>query len=573
MMASAALALGCGEDDRVIDSTACNSVADCAPNQICVNSRCAIPAAGDTTTNPDTAAPDVPGVEDAVLTDSTTLPDVVTADTTPIKDVAVPFDPGPAPDLIPDDDPPTLKTTVPAKDAVGVANPWTLVLTFSEPVKNIEDNTVQVRDIGDVPLKATFTSDAAKTVWTYTPTTPLMVASPYTATVNAPLQVIADLANNKFAGITEFQFFTAAPKNREKYATLASTYAPTLRVILGAKPNYDMPTALDLDKDFDLKNNKAHLDKTTTKELTPTVYWDVAESESHYYLHYAWYFSGRNGTTSDFQNDASGALVILEKWPAPRPVEVITWFKNPGGEYLRAFVTTESGISAGDPANEYITGVYSQAELFPGDKVEIAITPGEHESCLWNSEGTQTACDLPLGDRLQFAAKTVVMNAGAAATPYKKAGAAWPTTNEGVTGKVDGAVSYALADMLSVWWPRRSQTTTMFNDSFTTYSYSDAGKAKIAKFPRYFVAGDGTQSPGRAPWALVWKPGDNSSYQANMPAGQFFLDPATHLVERHDTAYTKTAFDETAKTGFSAVWCLNAYFNVDARGSSDACPN
>ncbi len=573
-LALALAAAGCGDDGSSVTSIGCNSSTDCPDGQLCVDSVCRVSAAGDTQGGTSDVAP----VEDtAGLEDVSSLADVVANDVAAPKDTPPPFDPGPAPDLIPDDDAPTLIKTAPAKDATNVALPFTLQLTFSEGVKNVEDNTVSVTDVNETKLAGTFAPDDAKSFWTFKPTGELMNASPYKVTVNFPLQVIADLANNKFVGITEFTFFTAPPPNREKYAALAGKHAPVLRILTTDKPQYDIPVALDADGNYDLTNTKAWLDKATTKELTPTVYWDAFESESHYFIHYTWYFPFRNdGLDKSFENDASGATVVVEKWKegasAERPVEVLTWFKKPGGEYVRAYATNEGGVYVNDLSNEYFSGAWPEAELFVDGRPEIAITGGVHESCLWKDEGNQAACELPLGDRIMYSESTIVLSPADAATKVKKNGSTWPRSNDAIGNAPDAKVGYKLADMLATWWPRRTQVANMFNDSFSTYSYSDNGKAKIAKFPRFFMKADKTASDGRAPWAIAWKPGDNSLYIDSLPAGQIFIDPAAHLAGRHGTPYVETAFVAASKTGFSKAWCFNPYLGIDIRGTGEVCP-
>ncbi len=570
LRAGALLALvsvsACGDDAaETVSSGSCTTVADCPDGRVCVDRLC-VPISGS----------DVSVLEDvpSAPADTDDLTDLAAPnDITAPKDTKPPADPGPAPDLIPDKEAPTLKSTTPKAGAVAVAVPWSLLLTFSEPVKNVEDSTVEVTDTAGVPLKGTFTSDDAKTVWTFKPTGELAYASPYTAKINFPIQVIADMANNKMAGITEFQFFTAPPKDRENYAALARKYSPRLRVLTSAKPHYDYPAKIDLDGDLDLKNNKTYLDKATTNKLTPVVYWDALESESHTYIHYVWYHVGRTAEGDAFENEAAGALVVLEKFPTERPVEALVWFKKTGGDYVRAFATEESGILGGGAlASEGLTAVFAQSALFPEGHIEVAIKEGGHEACLWLDEGNQAACHLPNGDRVIYEDFTVLLDAGDTASTIKKNGANWPRSNQAIGGSVGATVSYKLEDMLAIWWPYRTQTETLFNDSFAAYTFTVGGKTKAVEVPRYFLAADGSQSDGRAPWAVIWKPGDNTIYVDGLPAGQFFLDPAAHLAARHTTAYTEATFDATAKTGFSTAWCFNAYLGIDIRGTGDACP-
>jgi hypothetical protein len=133
-------------------------------------------------------------------------------------------------------------------------------------------------------------------------------------------------------------------------------------------------------------------------------------------------------------------------------------------------------------------------------------------------------------------------------------------------------MSYALVDMLSAWWPKRTQQSDVFwNSSSTVVVEQDPDLEASIAFPRFFLGADGSASDGRAPWAVVWKPGDNSPY-TEMPQGTFFMDPVTFLATRHKTAYFTTAFSADTKTGFSTIWCFHPYAGIDRRGTSELCP-
>lgn len=555
---AALMLTACGDDGGTPSSSgACKTTADCTGGKICFDSECVTP-----TTN------DVVG-DTSAAEDSVTPTD---GGPTPPKDVPTPKDtkptpdPGPAPDLLKDTTPPGMKSISPADGTMNVAMPFQIAITFTEPVKNVEAHTVSITDVNGNKVEGTFGKNQASDVYTFTPKDPGILASPYRVTVNYPNQVIIDAAGNKMQGLVETTFFTAGPDGMEPYAALVSKYAPALFVGTqsATKAMFDFPTTLNVDGNWDITDNKAWALDSKTKKLTPAVHWAVLETESHYYVHYVYYFVARdNGEENQFfANDAAGALVVIEKWPEERPVEVLTWFKNKSGDYIRAFPTTESGIFEGDNDNEAVDDQKPQADLFPDGRFQAWIPAGKHESCLWNDEGQGNySCDLPQSQK-QFIDHWT-LTAGAQATPIEKTGATWPVTGEG---------TYGLVDLLTVWWPRRQEYETLFWSTTTAYSHKDGTKNFIATFPRFFVSEQAEQGDGRTPFAVIWKPGDNKPYTSGLDQGMYFFDPPEYLSVRHKTAYFEAEFDAEAKTGFSGKWCFNPFLGIDNRGSSDVCP-
>ncbi|MFT5431167.1 MAG: hypothetical protein ACI9OJ_001846 [Myxococcota bacterium] len=584
-----AAAFGCADDTTESTTSGdCNSSTDCPSSMVCVESTCQA-SPGDV--SQDTGNDGNDATEDTyVASDVPVVPDVpMTPDVPMVNDMGAP-DATETPDTTVDGAKPKLLSSTPADGETNVAVPFVITLIFSEPVKNVDKNTVQIQDVSDASLVGTFAKVGDGDKWTFTPTDPLLFVSPYKVTVNYPTPVIIDQAGNKMETIEEITFFTGAPADLGKYDALAEKYAPTVRNnISAAKSQLDYPTALNLDGDWDLRNNKEHLNKPTTKTLAPTTHYTVLESESHYFVHYVWYWGARNNPDQSdvFENDAAGAMVVIEKWPAERPVELFTWFKTPGGQYVRSFPTTEGGIFDSSKGDEGVTEVYAQADLFVGDRFELMLIGGSHQACLWQYEGNSSACDLNPGDKAVYAANSLRMTAGETATIVEKKAAGWPKNNAAAVPMMDGTdgtdgtdamepeVHYALESMLPTWWPRRTQLNTMFYDAVSNYTLPAAAPgapAKTAKFPRFFLDAADQQSNGRTPWAVIWKPGDNTQYTADLAAGMFFIDPPTHMFERHGTPYVTTAFNPADKTGFSRAWCFNPYLDIDDRGTSEACP-
>jgi hypothetical protein len=547
--------VGCGDDEETtVANGTCISSSDCPSGQFCVDSVCRLIDSGEVGFNGNDT--------------ETGTPDIV--------DVSSNSDSGPAPDLIPDTNAPTLTQSLPADGDGDVAVGVSIQLVFSEPVKNVDKNTVQLIGPDEEAVTVSFSKDATGQNWTVKPAAALRYASKYRVTVNFPTQVILDNAGNKFQGIAEFTFYTQTPTNVQKYDALASKYAPTIRLQTQDAAMYDYPTAANLDSDWDLTDNKAYLENPQTKQLRPAVHYTVIESESHYFIHYVAYWSVHNAPGvggSAFQNETAGLTVVVEKWPTERPVEAITWFKEGASEYMRAFTTNESGIldANSDAESQGISKAYDEVELFINNRVDLFFTSGEHASCLWD-ETEATGCDITSGDKALLTDEIIEMEPGTVATTFSKNGTKWPKATADATGTDQKAV-YVLGDLLPAWWVRRTNVGTMFHNASSNLTYSTgATEPVVVTFPRWWVDADGDQGDGRAPWAAQWKPGDNTKY-IDLPIGLFFLDTANFLKQRHElSAYVNSEFNTQTKDGYSTNYCYNPYLEIDIRGTGNVCP-
>lgn len=95
---------------------------------------------------------------------------------------------------------------------------------------------------------------------------------------------------------------------------LAKTYAPIVTQGICAVPEADEFTRVDYDGDWDPDNNWDNLLKFPRPR---TVYWDVIESDKHYFITYAFYFP-RDYASWCFwihchENDFEGMRVTIEK--------------------------------------------------------------------------------------------------------------------------------------------------------------------------------------------------------------------------------------------------------------------
>lgn len=95
---------------------------------------------------------------------------------------------------------------------------------------------------------------------------------------------------------------------------LALKYAPVIYQGLGANPEADEFTRFDFDGDWNPDNNWDNMPKFKRPRV---VYWDVMESENHYFITYAFFFP-RDYASWCFwihchENDFEGARVTVKK--------------------------------------------------------------------------------------------------------------------------------------------------------------------------------------------------------------------------------------------------------------------
>lgn len=493
-----------------------------------------------------------------------------------IPDVIVPDTPEP------DTTPPEVVSTSPASDENNVALPFTVEVTFSEPIYDatIAKQSFKVRDFngqevpGSVSVKE---GDPATAVFTPSPAAEFYRASPYSVWLAGG--IIADLAGNKLIENYEFDFFTENFEGMEAYHEIAEKYAPRIYSgtdnAIGAAQT-QVPTRFDLDGDWDGSNNRDSLLKDVDP-LIPAVYYNVVESRSHYFIQYLYFFPWVNHPASgyDHANGAGGAMVTVAKAVGDTPetpIAVTTYYKEKSSEENDAFVTTESGIVGPQGASFYgVKAQYSQAELFPEGRFEAFVSPGEHESCLWIHEGESLNCKLSAGIKSGMT-KLVFEYQGGAPTPISKP---WPLDMSDIEGAPD-ALGYALVPMLSTLWPRRLQVseTQVYGGDYTYKADPQRpgdGNLLPSKFADPVDSVDNAY--GRPVWAWDFNPSVGGGF-AGINQGEIGMDPAWYVWKRHssvDEDNSLVPYDVDTKTGFSTDYCFNPFSQIDQRETDPLC--
>ncbi|MFT7580602.1 MAG: hypothetical protein ACI9MR_002273 [Myxococcota bacterium] len=547
------------------------------------------------------------GTDSALFGDTTDFPDSDTGGTgtgqpdsgtgTTTADVAT--DSSVPPDLIPDLDPPMVISTTPTQGANGVTIPFIITLTFDEPVFEARVvaatetcNTTSVSfclfDFDNKIIPATATLSADKLTVTIKPVTNDQVpASPYM--LLQPANRLGDLAGNTATSDYELNFSTANWPAQAGYRALAEKYAPKIYSGVEDSPNAQsqIPTKFDSDGDWNLANTKDWLNGNATSVI-PAVYYDVAETRTHYFIHYTLYFPwvDHPSPTFEFGNSLVGYMVTVQKafgGATEVPLAVHTSFREgDSNETNMAFTTTESNIIGEGSATGWCAREeFDQAILFPNDRFEAFITPRTHRACIWawENDGFAAACELTAN--IKDRNKLVFEYKGGAPTPVMKAGLNWPTDMSQVDG-VD-SFGYVLIPTLTTLWPRRFQdgAAQIFESGTSVFKYSaDADRPGAGiELPGKLVDSVNVNASafGRPLWTWGYVPGDGSCVLGSwnrISRGQMALDPAWYVWERHtrDSATNGLVeYDAQAKTGFSVDYCFNAFVGQDNRTTDPAC--
>ncbi len=501
-------------------------------------------------------------------------PDLVLADLQDLQDPPdsipdVPVEDYVFPDLMPDLTPPWVESTTPAAGEMGVAMPFVVSIQFTEPLHavTVEAKTVRMTDAAGKEIGLDFKwLDAEESLLELTPKGAIFHSSPYTITLDP---IIKDKAGNSMGNTFSFSFYTEAVPNLETYHDLAGKYAPLIYQETNASlPQADVPTRFDLDDDWVAEDNVDYV-KGSASTLEPTVHFSVAETKSHYFITYAFFYPYRYAEeeSNRFGNDVSGALVVVRK-VNEAPIAVETYFKRDTDERSISYLTDESQLlPAGKTFSDLkFDGMLAQATLFPGNRYTAYLSGKKHESCLWLDEnnGFLDGCVLNAGIKNTML-KLELSYKNGAVDLLKKEGGKFPQSKANV--------GYGLTHLLDSWWPRRADVGAAMMWA-SDYKYEPdthfANRPTLAtKIPTSFIDPIGNDN-GRPPWAWKHKPGNGSSY-FDMPRGVWFLDPAVHFKLRHDPSNSWSDYDTQAGTGWSMEYCFNPYFNLDFRGIWPEC--
>jgi hypothetical protein len=485
----------------------------------------------------------------------------------------------------PDTTPPEIVSTTPALGEAGVATPFTVTLTFSEPIyaptlKGGTNGSVSMKDyLGlNVPLDVALSGDGTVATLTPKPVDDIWAAaSPYEVRI-AP-NILADLAGNKLSMPYVLRFFTAGYPNTGIYKGLAAAYAPRFHIeTTGAEDvRRRVPTRVDEDGDWDASNSLQWL--ASAAAVYPSVYYNVTESYSHYFIHYMAYFPHvATGTSAEHGNGTVGAMVTVKKGgvgESHMPLSVTTYWRTKSNEENDVYATTESGY-VGDNSEDWyrVRSVMDQADLFGEDGRYDAFISSTYESCLWNHEetGGLATCKLYEAMKSTMTWLSFEVTSGSPEPLEANEEGGWPSSMDDVEG-ID-AFGYELVPMAESLWPRRLEdgADQLWGD---TYTYSNPSRPADGMIvgSRFVDPVDDISPPyGRPVWAWKFVPAQGET--AGIQQGWLGVDPAHYAMKRHGSVDQDNLFVDWSVedgSGFSTAYCFNPMAFIDARETDPNC--
>lgn len=496
------------------------------------------------------------------------------------QDQQAPIDVPQPPTDVPQSDVPVtefvLLSHTPADGATGIASPIVVTMTFNATVKPeaISQNTIFVSTHGDKPVLGKFV--VSDKVVTFTSNAAVQAASRVQVRLTNLVQA------KKGASLQQevvFHFYTAPLAGLEPYQKLAARYAPMIRQGISAdSASADFLRSIDLDGDWNLANNA----KNAKKEATAQVGWSVIETQSHFFVTYVFYWAHRAAadTKLAFDNDSSGSIVAIAKYPTEHPVALTTYFKQKSDEQMWTWITAESGLlPAGSKTPTFLRAIVAQDDLFPKSsdpkdtygcegiagcvprRYPAFLTATSHQSCLWTDNGEPTLYECDASPPVKAVLKWIEYVPGATAQAAS-----------GSAGAPGPQFTYGLQSLHEIWWPHRDEAgaSALFVDTQFTYAPpGDRPGAGLLPVGSKFISASATAGDyGRPPWAWTWKPGTNVSY-IDLPRGTVFYDPSWNLFVRvHGPDPAPPVYNAAQKTGYSVEHCLHPFFYIDARDTA-----
>ncbi|MBI1762739.1 MAG: hypothetical protein HYR56_14995 [Acidobacteria bacterium] len=346
-----------------------------------------------------------------------------------------------------------------------------------------------------------------------------------------------------------------------KEKRIAAQFAPIFLQGLGDNPRADYITNFDFDGDWKGDNNWYNLDKRNFA-LRAYIYYSVAETETHYFVHYAVFhprdYKGGTATSMildsairlslpqlgkikdptvdkvndvalSHENDLEGCLVVAEKHGEDLTQAQVLYVETMAHNGYYKYRTAAAPGSIGDPLE--LSGAHPR----------LYVEPKGHGLYRYTGDSTQ------INPRV------------AGLLTYQYTGTA--EDHETLGEKADGkTIGYDLLSIYDSFWARATKGE---NDTFgetLDYQKRSAMKFQTGQTPlstehefgqlgAAFRGSVGFKNKARPPWAWF----DES--ERNRPRGEWFFDPAA-VIARH--------FGNDIKDGkFSDVYRWNRYFGIE----------
>ncbi len=343
-----------------------------------------------------------------------------------------------------------------------------------------------------------------------------------------------------------------------KEKLIAAQFAPVFLQGLGDNPRADYITNFDFDGDWKGDNNWYNLDKRNFA-LRAFIYYSVAETETHYLVHYAAFhprdYKGGAVTSTLLDEALRRALPQLGKIKDPTVEKAGDIALSHENDLEGCLVVAEKrGNDLAQAQVQYVetmahNGYYKyRTAAAPGTLGDLLELNGSHPRLYLEPKGH--GLYRYTGDSAQLNPRVT----GLLTYNYTGTAEDHATLGEKADGKTIG---YDLVSIYDTFWAR---ATGGLNETFgETLDYEkrsaqkfQAGKAPLSterNFGQLGAAFRGTvgfKNKARPPWAWF----DDS--ERERPRGEWFFDPAA-VIARH--------FGKDEK--FSDVYLWNRYFGIE----------
>jgi len=468
----------------------------------------------------------------------------------------------------PDQTPPRITSFFPNEGAMAVATDVTIRMEFSETVREFglsSKISLKVADtLEEVPLTITY----AQTVITAQPTTALRPGTPYVVDVS---NEITDLAGNKLPDQV-FWFFATAVAVNPTEQELAMTFAPVVYQEVDPDTNLavgDYFTKVDFDTDWDATNNYT---RYRANGLAGAAYYNVIETESHYFIQYLFYYpvAYESQSRQFIPHDVTAVVVVVKKGTPPTFVMAESGYGPNSTQYF-GFAVDGNGTTDRNVGNLEVT--FTADTMWNTSHYRAYHGKNTHGSCHWDWAGSSLNSPWCTHTAGQFRnnATSVVYYPFTTGSGYRDLACTVDgdcnaqvglTCQEGFCKDAGGhrGLTYELVDLRSTLWLRRFNIgagDNVFSGTTVYAPHVNSGGRPGLNEGRIFpsaLAATGSEHRGAMPF--VWQsPGSVST-------GQWWVDPAYTILERFRF--------ETPDADFSLNYCSNVYFGVDQRGQG-AC--
>jgi hypothetical protein len=476
-----------------------------------------------------------------------------------------------------DQEPPMLTMASPAPGQTQVSVQTNVTLTFSEPVRDFGiEFKVLLQDV-DLNVEVPMTGRVQGNVITMDPMQDLRPGSPYQVIVT---NEISDLAGNRL-GDEQRWFFSTVIAEDEAHRALAMRYAPVVHQEIDRdRPTSDLFTRLDFDDNFVAEDN---FDNFRDIELKSSAYYNILETESHYYIQYFFYYPAyfdQNITQNLYPHDVSVVQVVVRKAAEGAAEQLLLIESGYGVGGLFAFAAAEQGVQERNQGNVVYT--FPAEELWRESHYRAYHGSNFHGSSHWGwAPGFQELSYAPWANHAPSSFNSpqhgiafypgvlrqgmmdlnCEVNDDAACAPELGV-----TCQEGTCRDGGGlrALSYDLLDFRSQLWVRRTdidQNTRLFvssRDAYSPHTNSGArpGQGEGRLFPVGFAS---LEENNRGGLPYGW------STAGSVSKGQWWLDPAWAISLRYRL---EPNTGEVVNANVSLDYCFHPYFDIDRRGQA-----